>query len=467
MVREPAVAGQFYPADVKTLTEMVDHMLADVQPPALTGKLVAIQVPHAGYPFSGPTAACAFKLLQGMDSVTVVMVGPSHQAFIDKAAVFGKGKWKTPLGEVAVDEELAKAIVAGDEFLVEMPEAHRTEHSLEVEVPFLQRVLKSFKIVPIMMLQPSWEECERVGKAITRACKGRKVVLLASSDLYHGNSYDDAKETDSVTCGFLAGFDPKALYDALGQRKAQACGGDPIVAVMVAARGLGADNAVVLAQTNSNDVMGEKGGYCVGYSSVAFSAPAKAVSDDAGSGDLTEAEKQSLLEIARSTLESHIRKGKVPEVKPLTPRLAEKRGAFVTLHKQGMLRGCIGYVEAVKPLYQAVSDMAVSASTQDPRFPPVTVKELADIDIEITVLSPLSRISDPESVVVGKHGLIMRQGYRSGLLLPQVPVEQGWDRETFLEHTCLKAGLGPDAWKDKATQMFVFTGQVFGEAKQE
>ncbi|OYD14538.1 hypothetical protein CH330_08300 [candidate division WOR-3 bacterium JGI_Cruoil_03_51_56] len=463
MLREPAVAGQFYPADAKVLTEMVDRMLNDAQPPELIGRVVAIQVPHAGYPFSGPTAAYAFKMLQGMDSVTVVIIGPSHRVYIDKAAVFCHGKWRTPLGDVDVDEELAKAIVAGDDFLVDMPQVHKLEHSIEVEVPFLQRAFSGFKIVPIMLLQGSWEQCERVGKAIAHACQDRNVVLVASSDLYHGYSYDEDKQADSVTTELMAGFDPKAFYEALRQGKAQACGGYPIVATMVAARELGADKAVVLHKTNSNDVTGEKGGYCVGYSAVVFLDSSKT---DKKSNDLTEQEKRNLLGIARNTLEDYIRNNKILEVKPLTPRLSEKRGVFVTLHKQGQLRGCIGYIEPVKPLYLAVNEMAVAASTEDPRFPRVTMDELSDIDIEITVLSRLQRITDPNSVVVGKHGLVIRKGYQSGLLLPQVPVEQGWDRKQFLEYTCLKAGLPTDAWQDKDSELYVFTGQVFGEKER-
>ena len=472
VARQPAVAGQFYPADAKTLTAMVDSMLADAEVPAISGTLIGIQVPHAGYPFSGPTAARALKLLQawgqspgsGSDTggcpLSVVMLGTSHHVLFDKAAVYAKGSWRTPLGDVAVDEALAKAILSQDEFLADMPGAHAQEHSIEVQVPFLQRVLGSFKIVPIMLLQPTFEQCERVGKAIARATKGKKVLLVASSDLYHGESYDEANRVDSVTVELMAKFDPQALHAALERNEAQACGGNATTAMMVAARELGADTAVVLAQTNSNDVTGERGGYCVGYSAVAFVSSTKKTEE---SSDLTEREQKSILRIARSTLENYIRTGKILEAEPLTPRLSEKRGAFVTLHERGELRGCIGYVEAVKPLYQAVSEMAVAASTEDPRFPPVEVEELDKIDIEITVLSQLQPLPSPDSVVVGKHGLVIRKGFRSGLLLPQVPVEQGWDREQFLANTCLKAGLPPGAYKEKDVQLFCFSGQVFGE----
>jgi AmmeMemoRadiSam system protein B/AmmeMemoRadiSam system protein A len=467
VARQPAVAGQFYPADAKTLTAMIDSMLAGAEVSAIPGTLVGIQVPHAGYPFSGPTAARAFKLLQawgqspghwsdtGDCPPSVVMLGTSHRVILDKAAVYASGSWHTPLGDVAVDEALAKEILAQDEFLADMSGAHAQEHSIEVEVPFLQRVLGNFKIVPIMLLQPTFEQCERVGKAVAKAAKGKNVLLVASSDLYHGESYDEANRVDSVTVGLMAKFDPQALHAALERNEAQACGGNAVTAMMVAAREMGADTAVVLAKTNSNDVTGERGGYCVGYSAVAFVASGKKAEE---SSDLTGPEQMSLLRIARRTLESYIRSGKRPEVTPVTSKLGEKRGAFVTLHERGQLRGCIGYIEAVKPLCEAVSDMAVAASTEDPRFPPVEATELDKIDVEITVLSPMRPIPSPDSVVVGKHGVVIKKDMRSAVFLPQVPVEEGWDRDTYLGQLCPR-----DAWKSPDAKLYVFTGQVFGE----
>ena len=383
---------------------------------------------------------------------------------IDKAAVYAKGAWRTPLGDVPIDELLAHAIIGQSRFLVDMPEAHAAEHSIEVEVPFLQRVVPGLKIVPIMVLHPSYEVCEQVGKAIARASAGKRVVLLASTDLYHGESYAEAKAVDSVTVGGMAAFDAKAFYGLLESGRAQACGGYGVVATMVAARELGAERAVVMAQTNSNDVMHERGGYCVGYSAIAFTASDAARVEE--SDDLTEAEQQSLLDIARSTLDMQVRTGKLPEITPVTERLREPRGVFVTLHERGELRGCIGYVEAYKPLFEAVQEMAVAASSEDPRFTPVEPKELDAIDIEITVLSPLRPLPSPDSVVVGKHGLVIRKGRSSGLLLPQVPVEQGWDRKQYLEGVCLKAGLPRNAYKDSDARLSCFTGQVFGEKKR-
>lgn len=475
MVREPAVAGQFYPAEEKKLKSMIDSMLEQVSPVKLPGRIIGIQVPHAGIEFSGPTAAKAYKLLQGMDSLTVIMLGPSHRVDIRQAAVFDKGVWRTPLGDVFVDEEIARELLKEDKFFVRLPTAHSQEHSLEVQLIFLQRVLQDFKIVPIMLLFPSYEECERVGKALARVAKGKKVLLLASSDLYHGYSYSEARSSDSLTLKLMENFDPRAFYQAVHESylkdKPVACGGYPIVAMMIAARELGADKAVVLGRTNSNEVLNQRGGYCVGYSAVAFvqtnekteTSEQQSEINEINDNELTPEERKSLLTIARQTLEVYLRSGVRPKVEPLTERLKKKQGVFVTLHKHGELRGCIGYVEGIKPLYLAVQDMAISAATEDPRFPPVTASELKDIDIEITVLSPLRRIVSPDSVIVGKHGLVIRRGFYSGLLLPQVPVEQKWNREQFLIHTCLKAGLPPDAYKDPKAELYVFTGEVFGE----
>lgn len=462
--RKPAVAGQFYPADEELLKKMVDSLIARAEPPAITGEIIAVIVPHAGIEYSGQTAAYAYKLITGRDGITVVMLGTSHRTDFDKAAVQGKGAWLTPLGKVEVDEQLAQAILKEDSYFADMAAVHLQEHSLEVQLPFLQRVLKNFKVVPIMLLFPTYEQCERVGKAIARVVKDKPVLLLASSDLYHGYSYSEAKSTDSFTLGSISQFNPKAFYQALTkshrEQKPLACGGYPIVALMIAARGLGADKPVVLHHTNSNDVTGQRGGYCVGYSAVAF---VKGKEEEQLSTGLTAEEKKSLLKIARNTLEEFLRTGRVLDFEPLTERLKEKRGVFVTLHKRGELRGCIGYVEPIKPLYLATRDMAISAATEDPRFFPVKLEELVEIDIEITVLSPLERIADPESVVVGKHGLVIRKGFRSGVFLPQVPVEQGWTKREYLENVCRKAGLPPNAYKERDAELYVFSGEVFGE----
>lgn len=173
--------------------------------------------------------------------------------------------------------------------------------------------------------------------------------------------------------------------------------------------------------------------------------------------------QRKLIQIAKETIDSYIRSRKVPEFSVEEPELLQKAGAFVTIKSHGCLRGCIGHVEGIKPLYETIIEMAIAASTQDPRFSPVTEDELADLQVEISVMAPLRLIEDPEEIQVGVHGILMRRGFRSGLLLPQVATEHEWDRTTFLEQTCRKSGLPTNAWKDSETKIYVFSAQVFHE----
>ena len=178
---------------------------------------------------------------------------------------------------------------------------------------------------------------------------------------------------------------------------------------------------------------------------------------------LSKEERKSLLNLARDTIQAKLHEGRSPEFHTESSVLLEPRGAFVTLHKHGALRGCIGYVEAIKPLYKTVRDMAIAAAFQDPRFPGLTEDEYNDIDIEISVMSPLEKITDVNKIEVGKHGIIIKSGFNSGLLLPQVATEQGWDRDTFLEHTCYKAGLPGNSWKRPGIEILIFSAEVFSE----
>lgn len=174
-------------------------------------------------------------------------------------------------------------------------------------------------------------------------------------------------------------------------------------------------------------------------------------------------EKIYLLKLARETIEWQLKYHEFPKTEPISEKVKQKFGVFVTLHKHGQLRGCIGYVEGLKPLYLAVMDMAKAAAFEDPRFPPVEPTEVKDLDIEISVLSPLKKISDINQIEIGKHGLIIQRGWQRGLLLPQVATEWGWNREQFLQQTCIKAGLPPEAWKEPGTEIYIFSAEIFSE----
>lgn len=272
MKRAPAVAGAFYPRDRAELSGMVEEFLAQAPEETIPGHIIGVMVPHAGYPYSGGVAARVYKAIAGMELETVVLVGPSHQAYFEGVAVYARGNWQTPLGEVEVDGRLAEELLAQNPVIRDLPEAHRREHSLEVQLPFLQGVFEGFKILPVMMGDQSLKTCQILSEALAKVGRGRQLLLLASSDLYHGGSYEECVATDARTLGFVERYDPEGLAKALERGDAQACGGGPVVAVMMAARGLGANRAKLLYNTNSNDVTGERGGYVVGYGAAVFYA---------------------------------------------------------------------------------------------------------------------------------------------------------------------------------------------------
>lgn len=466
-VREPAVSGMFYSDRPEILLRDIKTFLAKANKVEIEGEIVGLVSPHAGYIYSGQVAAHAYQLIGGKKFDSVVVVAPSHRVDFKGASLYDRGGYRTPLGIVAVDAELSKKMMEAWTGIRYFPEAHRQEHSLEVQIPFLQVVLESFKLIPIVM-EPYWslETCQRLARAITDTVRGKKVLLIASTDLSHFHSYERAVQLDQIVLGHLERFDADGLARDLREGRCEACGGGPVITVMMAAKMLGANQGKVLAYQNSGDVTGERG-RVVGYVSAVFFKAAggkekmkgeKKVGVDLG---LSEDDKRVLHQIAKTVIENKAKGKPLPEFKVESPVLKENRGVFVTLHKRGQLRGCIGYIEGRGPLYRTVEEMAAAAAFRDPRFPPVNEKEIGELDIEISVLTPLRKITDINEIEVGKHGIYIKKGWNSGLLLPQVATEYGWDRKTFLEHTCQKAGLPSNAWKEKDTEIYIFSADIF------
>ena len=466
-IREPAVAGSWYPGNPEILSRDVKRYLENVKREKAEGEIIALVSPHAGYMYSGQVAAYAYKSIEGRIFDSVVVVAPSHQAFFKGASIYDRGGYRTPLGVVPVDVELSKKMMEKRKEIQFIPEAHLREHSLEMQIPFLQMVLKTFKLVPIVM-EPewSWETCQYLSTAIAETVKGKKVLLVASSDLSHFHSYDEAVKLDKIILSHIDRFDPEGLNRDLRTGRCEACGGGPIVSIMLAAKVLGANKGKVLKYLNSGDVTGDRSrvvGYAAGvfYKTVGGAEKMKEEKKVGVDLGLSGEEKKMLHHIAKTVIENMARGKPVPEFKVDAPALKENRGAFVTINKRGQLRGCIGYIEGRGPVYKTVEEMAEAAAFRDPRFNPVTEKELPDLEVEISVLTPLKRITDINEIEVGKHGIYIKKGWYSGLLLPQVATEYGWDRKTFLEHTCQKAGLPTTAWKDKGTEIYIFSADIF------
>jgi AmmeMemoRadiSam system protein B/AmmeMemoRadiSam system protein A len=466
-IREPALAGTWYPGDPQILSRDVKRYLENVKKEKVEGEIVALVSPHAGYMYSGQVAAYAYKLVEGVVFDSVIVVGPSHRFPFKGVSVWDHGGFRTPLGVAPIDAELSKKLMGKRKEIRFIPEAHNQENSLELQIPFLQTVLKPFKLVPIAM-EPdwSWETCQYLASAISETARGKKVLLIASTDLSHYYSYNIAVELDRIVLNHIDRFDPEGLNRDLRSNRCEACGGGPTISVMLAAKALGANQGKVLKYLNSGDVTGDRS-RVVGYAAGVFYKTAggkekmkeeKKVGIDLG---LNEEEKKTLHQIAKTVIENKARGKTVPDFKIESPVLKENRGAFVTIHKRGQLRGCIGYIEGRGPLHKTIEEMAEAAAFRDPRFTPVKERELPELELEISVLTPLKKIKDVDEVQVGKHGIYIKKGWYAGLLLPQVATEYGWDRQAFLEHTCQKAGLPSNAWKEKDTEIYIFSADIF------
>lgn len=471
-VRQPAVAGAFYPASPEQLGQMIDGFLAAANPPAIPGEIRAIVVPHAGYIYSAPVAAYAYKAIAGKAYKTVIVVGNSHHEGYDGASVYNRGAFRTPLGDVEIDAKLAGRLMAANPKIFFRESPHIQEHSLEVQLPFLQKVLGPFKLVPILLGTESREVVDILGNVLAENA-GPDTLVIASSDMSHYPPYDYAKFADGKVANAIAAGDEDNLEQiihqlgTMGVPKAVTflCGEGAVKAVMRYANQVGAKNGTLLKYANSGDTAGSKDGV-VGYCAVAFSAeggtnmPAKQNKDEEV---LNKEEQAELLKLAKMTVETVVRTGIKPDYANKMPGLDRPLGAFVTLREKGQLRGCIGRFEPDIPIYEIVMEMAVAAATQDYRFPPVSERELDKLEYEISVLSPLRKVASWKEIEIGKHGVEVARGARRGVFLPQVATETGWGLETFMNTLCeQKAGLPADAWKDPKTDIFVFTAQVFG-----
>jgi MEMO1 family protein len=466
--RESVLAGSWYPAAPEELRQNIESFLARVPPAASTseGRLIALISPHAGYVYSGQVAAYAYKLLEKQKFPTVIVIAPSHHARFQGVSVYDRGGFRTPLGEIPLDKDLITALEGRDKRIRFLPEAHAKEHALEIQLPFLQVVMPGLKLVPLVMGEQDLETCQWLAKAIVDCVKDKPVLLVASSDLSHFHSYDEAKRLDQVVLDKVAALDPEGLLQSLAGGKCEACGGGPMATTMMAAQRLGATRSRVLNYANSGDVTGDRS-RVVGYMAAALWA-------EAGGGErksegpkvgvdlgLSVEDKAALHRIARETIEAKLLGKKAPSLEDLSVTLKENRGAFVTLKTHGQLRGCIGRLVADRPLGEVVAEMALAAAFQDPRFSPLRADELKNLEIEISALTPFQKITGVDEIHVGKDGILMRNGGSSGLLLPQVATDYGWDRTTFLENTCQKAGLLKGCWKDKNTEIYIFSADVF------
>ncbi len=469
-IKKPNVAGQFYPTDPQNLSQEIDKFFVSAVGQPLDKKIKILIVPHAGYVYSGRVAAEGYKAASRNRYSTIVVIGPSHFEDFEGFSVWPQGSFETPLGSLPIDEAFAQQLMAQAKAIKYFPKAFEREHSLEVQLPFLQKTFQNFKIVPIVTGHPNYEDCKKMSLALFNVIKDRDdVLIVVSTDMSHYFSEETALKKDRATLSAITRNEPQQLWQQCVLRNMELCGFPGAVIALLYAQAQGIDHIQLLKYANSGDVTGDKS-TVVGYSAIAAYKESEDAMKEEMSGnpgpveELTLPQKKRLLEIARQTITEYLTTGKILSFPEADPRLLAVEGAFVTLHRAGELRGCIGNIIGRGPLYQTVHDMSIAAATQDPRFNPVNKNELSHIEIEVSVLSVPRVTTNVNEITMGTHGVIVSQGQHSGVFLPQVATETGWGREEFLSNLCAhKAGLPADAWKNPETKIEIFTAQVFSE----
>ena len=464
IVRPATQANRFYTGNAVELSEEVDSFLALHNGKPVCESLAAIIVPHAGYYFSGNVAASAYMSIP-VDKAykRIFLLGPSHHEWLDGASVNTEADYyATPLGMVKVDSELAQKLTEEDSVFSYQPKAHDREHCLEVQLPFLQRRLDEVPpIVPIIISTNDFRKLKRIAEVLKPYFTDENLFIV-SSDFSHYPAYQDACEVDARTGKAIESGDVEQFIAVLEENArsgiknlaTSACGELAIATLMLM---LDSNYQVKhLLYQNSGDVDNHDSRRVVGYHAFAI------IRGTEKEFTLSDEEKQVLKEIALASIRDSLagKRMKLPAFNSDYPTLNSKCGAFVSLHKHGHLRGCIGHFGEDVPLHQIVAKMARAAAFEDPRFMPVRKEELNDLDIEISVLTPMRRIQSLDEFELHRHGIYIRKGYRSGTYLPQVADEVNWTKEEFVSHCAQdKAGIGWDGWKD--AELYVYEAIVF------
>lgn len=492
-IRKPAVAGSFYPSNRDQLSSLINGYFSKVRGDKKTMDENLVPkifiVPHAGYEYSGETASYAYKELKEYyrnsgkkEPVLVLIIGSSHQYPLSGFVLDEGKRWDTPLGEIQVDDAFLKNLehsLRSEIKITSDSEPFANEHSLEVQLPFLQSSLSNFRIAPILIGEAKDEELEKFADYIANYSKENKIIIISSSDLSHYPDYESAinydnKVIDSILSGKFKNFD-ETLRE-LEKEKSQevvtfACAKQAIKQALLIAEKMGIDLSKKLKYANSFDSTGDKS-KVVGYSAIAFYSLNKEKKETSRLNsklNLSKVEQAKLLEIARTSVEKIVKNESKPNYKDdkivlESKALQASRGAFVTLKSNNNLRGCIGLLDSNLPLYETVSQMAMAAAVEDSRFMPVNQDELNAIKYEISILSPRKRIGDLNEFEIKKHGIEVIKGNKSGVFLPQVAEEMGCGKERLLEELCQnKAGLPANCWQDRETEIYIFEAEVISQ----
>ena len=475
-IRKPAVSGQFYPSDPIKLKNAVNYFLNDARN-INVGKPLGIIAPHAGYIYSGQVAADSYNNVKKFKYDLVIILGTNHtSAGFDDISVYPGDGFQTPLGIINVNTELtAKLTKKNDKYKFDNT-LHEKEHSIEVQLPFIQTILPDVKILPLVIGSSDQKMCKQLANDLLELTKNIEVLFVASSDLSHYPVFEDAIKVDNKTCNlicemntdnFLKTLDNELDGDYRGLSTC-ACGKAPISVLIHAMKKLGGEKGQTISYLNSGHNLIGKEESVVGYASIIFSQKTQnktcvdfSVPIPDVTFELTIERKKELLKLARKTIEFYLTAEILPYHRYKDNFYSFKRGAFVTLHKYGQLRGCIGHMAEDMTISKVIQLMAIQSALYDRRFSPITVDEINELEIEISILTPYQKISGIDEITLGTDGVVLRKDNYSSVYLPQVATETGWDKKVFLEQLSLKAGLTRDAYK--TAELSTFQALVFSE----
>ena len=474
-IRKSVLAGNWYPENPEALKKSIEKYLNGVKLPNINSQEIsAIIVPHAGHQYSGQCAAYGYSLIKGKPFKRIIIIGPSHTTGFIGVSVSRATHYETPLGKVEVDRDACDALLKNDKLFSYQSSADMNDHSLEIQLPFLQTVLSGYKIVPL--IAGEIDDYQDTASAIKKIVDKQTLIIISSDFTHYGDDFgfvpftdnikDNLKKLDGGAIDLIINISPEGFYKYVKSTGATICGYKPISLLLsiIDTKNIFDAKGILLNYYTSGDLTGDYS-RCVSYAAIAFrklnvSKPKEEQDKD----NLSESEQKTLLSLARETLKLYLKSQKTPKPneKDLPAKLTEKRGVFVTLKEKGQLRGCIGRIFDPKSLYQGVIDEAVDSAVNDWRFSPVTADEEKNISIEISVMSPMKKVAGYKDIIVGKHGIYLVKGGHTAIFLPQVAPEQGWTLEETLNNLAEKAGLPADGWR-KGAEFFVFTAQVFSE----
>lgn len=461
--REPVVAGTFYSSNPKELISQLKDCFSGYELSVKTN-VSALIVPHAGYLYSGKVAASAYSLINTeVKYDNIFVIGSSHHVSFNGASVYNKGHYKTPLGVVPVNLEVANELIKNGKNMVFNDSAHSEEHTIEVQLPFLQYCLRHLHhIVPVVIGIQKEELCQEIAESL-KPYFNENNLFIFSTDFSHYPSDDDARTIDAKTVDAICSNDPELLKLTLKENEnkkipnlyTSLCGWSSVLTLMYLTQGSCGFKYSKIKYMTSGDIFHKR--KVVGYQSILVESVLSKVPN------LLHKDKIALLKYAHDVIKNHFVFNKESIVKPVfDEELNDFGGAFVSVYVDNKLRGCIGQFNSEMDLYQLVKEMAVSAAYQDSRFAPVSEEELDKLHVEISVLTPMRKINHIDEIELGRHGVYLKKDEFTGTFLPQVATKTKWELEEFLGHLAKdKAHIGWEGWRD--AEIYIYEAIVFSE----